>query len=128
MMTHWLISLPLTCASTLHAYMMTDKPRLEAAWNKLISLAEEHGYEVSPLVVVVATPLSGNGVEAVRGMLAVEYPEAKERWEKASEFHFTTWVMPDDDPRDKALMADLSQHGQRLKAMRILGEPMRSQS
>jgi hypothetical protein len=129
---HHLLSLPLDRASTLHAYMMTDKPTdalpalLEAACNKMIHLIEDSDREEA-MPTIEITSLSPKLIKIVQAIIEVECSKAKEGWETATDFHFTTWVMRNSDPRNKRLMVAVCRHRQRLHAIQISGVPMRSQ-
>jgi hypothetical protein len=98
---HYLISYPLP-GGYVHGYVMTDDAAvLPACIDRMIGEAGKMGMR-SPLPMVLQTHLD-DGWEIVRQIISA-HDSSKPAWDKAKDFHFTAWIMPESDPDTKRLM------------------------
>jgi hypothetical protein len=99
---HYLLTLYVAGNMHMHCYLMcSDKRGVERLANVMLDKAEELG--MHPLPMGLATTLS-SGVNVVREIVCALGEEAKRGLETATDFHYSMWMMPDDDPADIRLM------------------------
>ena len=105
-MKHYLISVRLTSPpkTHFHSYLMCEDDKfVEQGCSKMSSLCEENGVEIFPAFMVTA--LDADGIKLVRAVVSAESRRVKEGIAAAKDFHFSAWMMPDEDPPAEGLLA-----------------------
>jgi hypothetical protein len=106
---HWLFAVALKSPPRSHfyGYLMGEKETVEANCNRLSAICETicrtNDIEMLPADVLV-TMLDANGVKLVREVVSASR-RCKESLARATDFHISAWVMPDEDPRAGRLLA-----------------------
>jgi hypothetical protein len=100
---HYLLTIAARGRLNYHAYLMcADKRHTEGAASRMMKQMEDNRLTYLPMVLV--TRLDDSGVEAVRRIACRQSDEVKGLIARATDFHFSAWLMPDGDPDDAQLM------------------------
>lgn len=103
---HYLITLEILGveAAHVHSYLMTnDKRDVEKVGFKMVKDVEEKTGMSLPPGVLLVTHLS-TGVDTVLQCLDEVCPEAKEKRQQATDFHYVVFGLLSDNPWHKKLM------------------------
>jgi hypothetical protein len=99
---HYLLTFDVGQHTRMYGYLMcNDKRYVGKIIDHMINKAEELGFV--PLGIGLVTELS-TGTEIVRKKVCDISEEAKHCMEAATDFHFSAWLGPTDDPDDNRLM------------------------
>jgi ferredoxin-thioredoxin reductase catalytic subunit len=99
---HYLLTIDVRHHAHMHGYVMcNDRRDLIGVLNRMLDKAEAIG--LTPLPVILSTELT-TGCELVRKIVCARSAEAKQHIETATDFHFSAWIMPTEDPDDRRLM------------------------
>jgi hypothetical protein len=99
---HYLISIAAP-GGHIHSYLMTEnKSSAEKVLNRMYAELEKAGIEVR-VPIALMTTLS-TGVELVRKIIGEGWPEAKQAFETATNYHLTMFMTPAGSPEDEQLM------------------------
>jgi hypothetical protein len=104
MTKHHLLTITVAPNMHMHTYLMAPDNRryVEAVVNKMLDEAEKIG--LHPIPIILSTELSKKGVEIVRTTINKNNEEAGRTLADATDYHVSTWMMPDDHPDNAALM------------------------
>lgn len=103
---HYLVSITLR-GHHIHAYVMSDdKSSIFAVLDEMLNFAEQQKLTNVMSGMVLQTTLNEDGWEIVRKIIAHKFPDmgAQQLWQAATNFHRTTFLLPESDPDDKQLM------------------------
>lgn len=99
---HYLVTLYLS-EGYMHAYIMTnDHRQVLAVVDRMMKKVEENGGTLF-MPIVLETRL-GTAADIVREIVSRNMPEAAETMAKATDCHFTAFIMNDAHPDNAALM------------------------
>ncbi len=99
---HYLVTLGLKSHENLHSYIITnDYNVVERIRDAMLDKADELGGVTLPIILETVL---GDGEKVVRDYLFSHVPGSKQLIEKATNFHWTMWAMPDGCADDENLM------------------------
>lgn len=101
---HYLISIQtMDMSQHFHAYVMCTKRReYQAVVDKMLEECETRDIPILPILLI--TKLD-TGIDYVRGVVRGISPETKDCIDRATDFHYSGWMMKAGDPVDVKLMA-----------------------
>lgn len=102
-LAHTLISVHLgDCI--MHSYLMHYRASsVENEVNAMIGRLEEVG--IKPVMPIWLVTTLGDATEMVRQIARTVHPDCAAMMDQATDYHFTTWLLPPEHPDNSRLMA-----------------------